>query len=581
MKGSNKRLYQTNVDRISCAFEGIWEIGGAKIEVSENAKCLEAGLLDSMLALIIKNGRIVDGTGNPWFKADVGIENGKVTKIGDLGSEESMKIIDASKLAVCPGFVDMHSHSDFSLLMNPRAESKIRQGITAEVIGNCGSSAAPLNSFLKEEFKKTTPMLEEAGLELNWCTMGEYLGRLEANRIAVNVVPLAGHGTIRAFVMGYDNRPPTENEFEEMKKVLGQSLEDGAFGLSSGLIYSPSCYSNTEELVELCDVVARFGGLYASHIRGEEDHLFESVKEAIEIGEKAGVPVEISHHKAAGRANWGKVKQTLQMINEARNKGVDVTCDVYPYVAGSFGLDAMLPPHVHEGGVGNLVRRLQNPKMRQELRVEMKEGTKGWFSPLKAGGWDATVIAYCKGKPSYEGKTVLEIAESEGVDPFDFVFDLIVEEIASVDVVRFMMSEEDVKTVLRHPVSMIGTDSSARAPYGVLGKGKPHPRSYGTFPRVLGNYVRKEQILSFENAIHKMTSLPAQKLKLQNRGLIKEGMCADITVIDPDKVIDKATYSQPHQYPEGIEYVLVNGEVVIDRGEHTGALPGKVLRLCA
>ena len=531
-----------------------------------------------MLDLVVKNGRIVDGTGNPWFKGDVGIANGRIVKIGNLGAEETTRVIDAKGLVVAPGFIDMHSHSDLSPLINPRTESKIRQGITTEVTGNCGVSAAPLNDFLKEEIMKTTPILEEAGLKLDWSTMSEYLCRLDEKKIAINVVSLVGHGNVRAMVMKYDVRSPTKNELEQMRRVLTRALEEGAFGLSSGLIYPPGCYANTRELIELCKVVARYGGLYSSHIRGEEERLIGSVKEAIKIGEKAGVPVEISHHKAAGKASWRKVKRTLKMMEKARKKGVEVTCDVYPYLAGSFGLDAMLPPYVYEGGVEKLIERLKDEKTRQRLRREMTEGTEGWSSPLRAGGWDVTMIAYCEGHPEFEGKTILEITQQRELDPFDFVFDLLIEEKASVSVVRFLMCEKDMLTVLKHPVSMIGSDSSARAPYGVLGKGKPHPRSYGTFPRVLGRYVREEGVLTLENAIRKMTSLPTQKLKLRDRGLIREGMCADITIFDPKSVIDTATYSEPHQYPNGIEYVLVNGKVVIDNGEHTGELPGQALR---
>ena len=530
-----------------------------------------------MLDLVIKNGRIVDGTGNSWFKGDVGIAHGKIVKIENLGAEESKRIIDAKGLIVAPGFIDMHSHSDFSPLINPRTESKVRQGITTEVTGNCGVSAAPLNDFLKEEIMKTTPILEEAGLKLDWSTMNEYLCRLDEKKISVNVISLVGHGNVRAMVMKYDARPPTKNELEEMRRVLAKALEEGAFGLSSGLIYPPGCYANTKELIELCKVVARYGGLYSSHIRGEGERLIDSVKEAIKIGEKAKVPVEISHHKAGGKANWGKVKRTLRMMEKAREKGVEVTCDVYPYLAGSFGLDAMLPPNVHEGGVEKLIERLKDEKTRQRLRREMTEGIEGWASPLKAGGWDTTMIAYCEGHPEFEGKTVLEITQSKEIDPFDFVFDLLIEEKVSVSVVRFLMCEKDMRTVLKHPVSMIGSDSSARVPYGVLGKGKPHPRSYGTFPRVLGRYVREEGVLTLENAIRKMTSLPAQKLRLRDRGLIREGMWADITIFNPKEVIDTATYSAPHQYPTGIEYVLVNGKVVIDGGEHTGELPGQAL----
>jgi len=379
-------------------------------------------------------------------------------------------------------------------------------------------------------------------------------------------------------VMKYDARPPTKNELEEMRRVLAKALEEGAFGLSSGLIYPPSCYANTWELIELCKVVARYGGLYTSHIRGEEERLIDSVKEAIKIGDKAGVPIEISHHKAAGKTSWGKVKRTLRMMEKAREKGVEVTCDVYPYLAGSFGLDAMLPPHTWEGGVEKLIERLKDEKTRQRLRQEMAEGIESWSSPLRAGDWDATMIAYCEGHPEFEGKTILDIAQQKGIDPFDFVFDLLIEEKASVSVVRFLMCEQDMRTVLKHQVSMIGSDSSAHAPYGVLAKGKPHPRSYGTFPRVLGKYVREERVLTLENAIRKMTSLPAQKLRLRDRGLIREGMWADITIFDPKKVVDMATYSEPHQYPIGIEYVLVNGKVVVDHGEHTGELPGRALR---
>jgi len=532
-----------------------------------------------MFDLIIKNGLVVDGTGNPWFRADIGIKNGRINKIGDLHSIESKEALDAKSLIVAPGFIDMHTHSDLSLLINPRAESKVRQGVTTDVVGNCGSSAAPLNDFLKEEIRITSPVLEEAKLKLDWSTMDEYLKRLEKNGVALNVVPLVGNGNIRALVMGYDARPPTKDELEEMRKVLANALEEGAFGLSSGLIYPPSCYADTKELIELCKVVAQYGGIYTSHIRSEEDGLIDSVKEAIEIGEKAKVPVEISHHKAEGKSNWGKVKQTLKMIDEARNRGIDVTCDVYPYLAGSTGLDALLPPYIWEGGIKKLVERLENPKIRQKLRKEMKEDIKGWSSLLKDDGWNSVMIAYCKGHRNFEGKTISEIAELKGIDPFDFVFDLLIEEKASVSIVIFMMCEKDLRTVLRHPVSMVGSDSSATAPYGVLGKGKPHPRTYGTFARILGEYVRKRRLLTLEDAIRKMTSLPAQKLKLRDRGLLREGAWADITAFDPKKVADKATYSKPHRYAIGIKYVVVNGKVVIDQGEHTEALPGKVLRL--
>jgi len=532
----------------------------------------------SMFDVIIKNGYVIDGTGNPWFKADVGIKEHKISRIGRLDAEEASRTIDVSGLVVSPGFIDMHSHSDLTLLINPKAESKIRQGITTEVIGNCGGSAAPLNDLLREETKKTTPLIKEAELELNWSTMAEYLNRLDRQGVAVNVVPLVGHENVRVSTIGFDDRAPTETELKEMKETLAQAMEDGAFGMSTGLIYPPGCYAKTDELIELSKVVTSYGGIYTSHIRGEGEKLLDSVKEAIEIGERTGLPVEISHHKAGGKANWGKVKESLKMMEEARVRGIDVTCDVYPYIAASFGLSAMLPSWAHEGGTEKLLERLRDAETRERLKREMEEETPDHSSPLRAAGWDATQIARCRKHPDFEGKTVAEIVQTKNVDPFEFVFNLLIEENTAVSVVRFAMCEEDVCTVMQHPLSMIGTDASAVAPYGVLGEGKPHPRSYGTFPRVLGKYVREERILTLENAIRKMTSLPAQKLRLRDRGLIRKGMYADITIFDPEKVIDKANYTGPHQYPEGIEYVLVNGKVTIDRGEHTGVLSGKALR---
>ena len=531
-----------------------------------------------MFDIRIKNAHIVDGTGSRRFKADIGIEGSEIAEVGGLRSAKAVETIDASGLVAAPGFIDMHSHSDFTLLINPKAESKIRQGITTEVIGNCGGSAAPLNEAIKDELKKTVPILAEAGLKLDWSTMKEYLDRLERQGLAVNVVSLVGHENVRVHAIGYANRAPIETELEEMKKKLAEAMEEGAFGMSTGLIYPPGCYAKTDELIELAKVVESYGGIYASHIRGEGDTLFSSVKEAIEIGEKAKVPVEISHHKAGGKTNWGKVEQTLEMINEARAKGIDVTCDVYPYTAGSFGLAAMLPHWAHEGGSKELIERLKDAKIREKISKEIQEGTAEWPSPLKSAGWDATLIARSKRHPEFEGKSIAEIAQASRMSPSEFAFDLLIEENASVSVVRFAMCEEDVKQVLQYPFSMIGSDSSTVAPYGVLGQGKPHPRGYGTFPRVLGKYVREERVLALENAVRKMTSLPARKLGLEARGLLKEGMRADITVFNPETVLDKATYVNPHQYPKGIEYVLVNGKVILRKSAHTGALAGQALR---
>jgi len=531
-----------------------------------------------MFDVIIRKGRVIDGAGNPWFLADVGVKDGRILEIGNLKSGGAERIIDAEGCTVSPGFIDMHSHSDFSPLINPYMESKVRQGVTTEVIGNCGFSAAPLNDFLRKEILETSPMLREANVKLDWSTMSEYMERVERNGVSLNIAPLVGHGNVRSLVLQFERRKPTEKELGDMKRILARAMEEGAFGMSTGLIYPPGCYADTEEIAELCKVVARFGGLYSSHIRGEGSQLLESVKEAIEIGEKAEVAVEISHHKATGKRNWGRVRDSLKMIEEARSRGLDVTCDVYPYTAGSFGLDSVLPPYAHEGGVEKLVERLRSPEVREKLKEEMMKGVGEWHGVSEVLGWENIMIAYCKGHPEYEGKRISGMTKEKNLDPFDFVFGLIVEEMASISVVLFSMSEEDVRTVLKSSFSMIGSDSSVRATYGILSAGKPHPRAYGTFPRILGKYVRNEKILTFQEAVRKMTSFPAQKLGLEDRGLIREGMWADITIFNTNKIMDKATFFNPHQYPEGIEYVMVNGKIVTEKGEHTKEMPGKVLR---
>jgi N-acyl-D-amino-acid deacylase len=527
-----------------------------------------------VLDVAIRNGYLVDGSGSPWFKADIGIKTGKVVKVGDLSSDDSRGTIDAEESVVCPGFVDMHSHSDFTLLINPKAESKIRQGVTTEVNGNCGDSPAPIKgiSTYDKEFAA------ECKLDLDWSTTGEYLGQLEKQGLAVNVVQLVGHGTVRTAVIGYQNRLPTGEELDEMKELVTQAMEDGAFGLSSGLFYPPGCYADTRELIELCKTVANYGGIYASHTRGEGDPLIEAVAEALEIGEKANIPVEISHHKACGVQNWGKVKETLRMMEEARSRGIEVTCDVYPYVACGTDIESMIPSWAHEGGFDNLCKRLKNVKIRKRLRREMLEGIPGWERTLKQSGWGRIKVIDWKKHKEFEGKTLAEIAELMNVDPFALVFDLAVEK-EDLELVDLAMDEEDVCTVMRHPLSMIGSDGEAIAPYGVLGQRKTHPRSYGTYPRMLRKYVKERKVVTVENAIRKMTSLPAQKLGLRDRGMLREGMWADVVVFNPKTVMDKATYEDPNRYPEGIEYVLVNGRIVVDEGEHTGALSGKVLRI--
>ncbi|MFX0097597.1 MAG: amidohydrolase family protein [Candidatus Hodarchaeota archaeon] len=529
-----------------------------------------------MFAVLVKNGLVVDGSGNPWFKADLAIDNGRIIKIGRISASKAEKVIDATGLKVSPGFIDMHSHSDLALLVNPRAESKIRQGITTEVIGNCGFSLAPIvpgkTDLVKREYG---PLADE--ITWDWSTFQEYCDKLNTQGISVNVAPLVGHGVLRKNVMGFENREPTKDELSEMKTLLVESMKAGAFGISTGLIYPPSSYANTNEVVELAKVAMKYGGIYTSHIRNESDRLLEAVEEAVAIGESAKIPVEISHLKSAGKSNWGGVNKALEIIDDAVKKGAKISYDFYPYTAGSTGLYACLPPWVHENGKDEMLDRLKSDSIRKRIKEHIKGETEGWENLVRNAGWDGIVITRCEKNKEYEGLSISEVAAKQKKDPFDVMFDLLLEEDGVVGIVLHMMSEEDVRVVMKHPLSMVGTDAVANAPYGPLARGKPHPRSYGTFPRMLGKYVREDNILSLQDAIMKMTSIPSQKLGLSDRGLIREGFWADLVVFDPEVVTDKATYIDPHQYSRGIEYVIVNGEIVIDKAEHTGNLPGKIL----
>lgn len=516
--------------------------------------------------LLVENGLVVDGTGNPWFKAEIGILDEHIESIGNLRDSDAEKRIDATGLIVAPGFIDIHTHSDFPVLIDPRVESKVRQGVTTEVIGNCGTSAAPMNSDVKAYRARFMGAQFAGGLD--WKSMDDYLNVLDNRGASFNVVPLVGHGTVRQNVMGFEMRAPTLSELRAMTRLVEEAMEEGAWGISTGLIYPPSCYAKTDEIVELAKVLPKYGGIYFSHIRGEGDTLLDAVKEAIEVGERAEAPVEIAHFKATGRRNWGRTEQSLRLVEEARSRGVDVTFDQYPYIASSTGLTAELPEWSLEGGASKLLERLRSPEERRRIAE----------SPvIEERDWNNIVIASSKNHPQHEGKSVSEIARLEKKDPFDMVFDLLLAEEGQVNVVIFEMNEEDVRRVMRSPYMMVGSDSRAVAPLGILGTGKPHPRYYGTFPRVIGHYVR-EGVITLQEAIRKMTSLPAQRLGLKDRGLLKEGFKADITVFDPNKVKDEATFTDPHRFPSGIPYVIVNGTLVVDKSEHTGALPGKTLR---
>jgi N-acyl-D-amino-acid deacylase len=525
-----------------------------------------------MYDIIIENGRVIDGSGNPWFKADIAIKDGFIDKIGMLSGEKSTDRIDATGLVVSPGFIDIHCHSDALLFVSPREQGKILQGVTTETIGNCGMSAAPTSPQHLDLLQKYVSSIF-AGIKLawDWNSVGDFLDRLEQQKSISNIAFLVGHGTLRIAVMGFDNRDPEEFELAAMKQLLADSIDQGAFGMSSGLIYPPGLFSKTPEMVELCKVLAAKGGVYTTHMRGETDAVIDSVKESIAVGELSGVSVEISHHKTAGRENWGKSRQTLQLIDEARAKGLDITCDVYPYIAASTMLGALLPPWVHEGGIGRLLERLKLADNRSQIKIQMVEGLPSWENYVKASGWENIIIASCKYNKSNEGKSIKKIAEERNIDPADAVFDLMIEEDADVLMVVFMMNEDDVSYILKHPAVMVASDA-------IPSSGKPHPRYYGTFPRVLSKYVRQDKVISLTEGIRKITSMPAQKLGLRDRGLLRERMCADITIFNPDTIEDKATFMDPKQYATGIEYVLVNGKVAVQNGEYSGVLAGKVLR---
>jgi N-acyl-D-amino-acid deacylase len=530
-----------------------------------------------VLSLIIENGLIVDGSGNPWYLADVGVQGDRIACIGDLKHMKAQRRIDAQGQVVAPGFIDIHTHSDLPLVVDGRAESHIRQGVTTSVTGNCGTSAAPAT-------EDTLGLMEgmgvggAQGMNLAWRTPGEYLKLLEKTGVSTNVAALVGHGTVRNCVMGYRAGKPTGEELARMKDVVAQAMEAGCFGMSTGLVYTPGVYAGTDEIVELASVVAGYDGLYATHIRGENDTVMDALQEGLSIGRRAGVRVQVSHLKAMGRHMWGKSLDMLAAIDEARAEGIDVTFDQYPYTASATGLSAVLPPWAQEGGKDEFMRRLGDSDTRARMREDILNGTGDWVSMHKGVGWENILITQCPA-PSVEGKSVAQIAAEQGKDGFDACFDLLLKFQGSPRIVYFTIGDEDLERIMRHPAGMIGSDSGASHLEGPLAAGKPHPRGFGTFVRVLGRYVREKGVLTLEEAVRRMTSAPAQKLRLLDRGLLRPGMKADIAVFDPDTVIDTATYENPHSYATGVSTVVVNGQVVIDQGEHTGALAGEVLRL--
>jgi len=536
-----------------------------------------------MFQLIIKDGNVIDGTGKPAFRADVGIRDGKIAAVGDLTGVEAEKSIAAGGLVVAPGFIDIHSHSDFTIMINPRAESKIHQGVTTEVTGNCGLTAAPLSETHRQEaldyLSTTLGISGSDSLAWDWTFFGDYLDHLRQRPLGVNLAPLVGHATLRIAVMGAADRPPTEEEMVAQEELLERCLLEGAFGMSTGLDYPPDAYSTTEELVRLGRVLARHDALYATHIRGEAQTLFEAVAEAVRIGKESGCRVEISHLKAGGLGNWGKAPQLLAYLDAARERGVEVAWDQYPYTAWGSGLIDYLPRWVAADGREKLAERLRDESIRKIIRAEIERDVQSGQHPLCVAPWDIVRIALVESPDNVplEGKSVAEIAAEQGRDPCDVAFDLLADEKGAVKTLVFCISEDDVRTIMQHPLTVIASDGRAVAPYGILGRGKTHPRYYGTFPRVLGRYVREEKLLSLESAIHKMTLAPAQRMGLWDRGRIAPGMAADLVLFDPATIRDQATFENPHRYPGGIASVIVAGQVVIQEGEHTGKLCGQIL----
>ena len=526
--------------------------------------------------LVVRHGRIVDGTGNPWFYGDVAVRGDRIVAIGHFPAASAKREIDATGLVVAPGFIDMHSHSDRLLLEDGHAQSKIRQGVTTEVLGE-GNSEGPFQGELSPH-KATIN-----GNERQWTTLGGYFAALEESKISVNVISYVGLDNVWQSVMGKSHARPTPAQLDQMKALLDEALRDGAAGLSTMLMMPPGSLATTDDLVELCSVVKKHGGLFSSHIHNEGTGVFESVKQVIEVGERAGVPVDIIHIKIADQQYWGRMNEVVALIEAARSRGVDVQANVYPYTRGNNNLVTIIPPWAHEGGTAQLLARLKDAATRERLKREIREGLPGWYNHYTAvgGDWSRMLIS---GRGRYEGLTMDRVlalraqGQPSPPEPLDELFDILLEEGGSVPTVYAHHTESDMTLALSQPWCSIGSDGSAYAFEGPLRRGNPHPRNFGTFPRVLGVYVRETKLLRLEDAVRKMTSLNANKLGIDDRGVIRPGCYADLTLFDPERVIDKSTYTEPFADNAGIEYVVVNGEVVLDRGRHTGAMPGRVLR---
>jgi len=527
--------------------------------------------------LIITNGHIVDGTGSPWYLGDVGIREGRIVAIGNLGGMPHKRTIDANGKVVAPGFIDMLGQSELTILVDPRLPSKIYQGITTEITGE-GGSVAPLNDAM---IQADHAVYEHLNIKPDWRTFRQYFARLEKQGIGINLASYVGATQVRRIVLGDEDKQPTAEQLAQMKALVGAAMREGAVGVSSSLEYAPAPYAKTDELIALAGEASKFGGIYATHMRSEGDAVLESIDETVRIGREAHIPVEIWHFKVAGKSNWGKMPEAVARINAARAQGVDVAADTYAYTAWFNSLSAFIPPWAHDGGDAKLIERLKDPATRARIRQDMLSRSSEWDNEWdEIMGPEAVLIGVVHNPKllPLQGKRLSEVAKLWKRDPMDALFDLLIEDDAFTGVAVFGMSEPDVVVALEQPWVSVDNDSSGTSPEGILGEEHPHPRAYGTFPRILGKYVREETKLSLEDAVRKFSALAAERMRLTDRGVWKAGMWAEIVVFDPASIRDLATFENPNQLAQGMDFVLVNGVPVIDQGRMTGARPGRVLR---
>ncbi len=532
--------------------------------------------------VVITHGHIIDGTGSPWYSGDIGIRGGRIAAIGNLGDASAKRTIDARGRVVAPGFIDMLGQSDLTILVDPRLPSKITQGITTEITGE-GDSVAPVNDAMLAADHET---YEHFHITPDWRTFRQYFARIEKQGMGINLASYMGASSARRMVLGDADVQPTPAQLQEMQGLVRDAMRDGAVGLSTALQYAPAPYAKTDEIIALASVASQYGGIYATHMRSEGDAVLDSIDEAARIGREAHIPVEIWHLKAAGKANWGKMPQIVARIDAARASGVDISANTYAYTAWFNTFSAFVPPWAHDGGDAKLIERLKDPATRARIRKDMLTPGKDSAGETWDNEWqevpgpDGVLIAVVQNPEllSLQGKRLSEIAKQWNEDPIDALCDILIKDKAFTEVAVFGMDEKDVLLALKQPWVSIDNDSQGTSPEGLLGQEHPHPRAYGTFPRILRKYVREEHELSLPDAIRKFSALPAQRMRLTDRGVLKKGMWADVVVFDPATITDKSTYENPNQFSEGMEYVLVNGVPVIADGKMTGALPGKVLR---